>query len=496
MITFELFKHQWLKTYRAPGFHRNLVVNILLAISGLYFAAMLVLMGFIAPSILHDALPDYQPVEAFNGLLLYIVLIIFALRFLMQPLNALDPTPYQILPIKRTRLINYLLLRPLFNPVNYAALLFMIPFAGNIAWKAPYHSGWAALRLLVITVLFVWFNILTASLLKRRYGSNPWAMAVIMLVAGILFLSEYFHVFSLFDISLRIFDFLIGNPFGWLIVAGLAGLSFVLNKRFFSQHQYAEKASKQASGGKSYLKKFSFTDRFGKEGSFISLILKLITRNKRTKSTLFVSILFLLYGLFFYPKKMYDDNYGFTFFIAMIATGSLMLMFGQWLISWNGSHFDCLMTKKMNADTYIRANYTLMMLFNILCFIVTTPYFFFGTKVIFLQVSAFLYNIGVNIFLLLYFASYNTKRLNLNEGSAMNYQGTTYKNFLIVLPVMIGPMAIIGIVSIFGAEQVAIWVFAALGVIGVIFSKPLLTLCQRRFIQRKYALCEGFRKKE
>ena len=64
------------------------------------------------------------------------------------------------------------------------------------------------------------------------------------------------------------------------------------------------------------------------------------------------------------------------------------------------------------------------------------------------------------------------------------------------LPVMIGPMAIIGITSIFGAEQVAIWVFAALGVIGVIFSKPLLTLCQRRFIQRKYALCEGFRKKE
>jgi xanthosine utilization system XapX-like protein len=102
----------------------------------------------------------------------------------------------------------------------------------------------------------------------------------------------------------------------------------------------------------------------------------------------------------------------------------------------------------------------------------------------------------VNTFLLTYFATYNTKRIELSHGSALNYQGTTFKNFLIVLPLMFIPMIIVGIFALFSMANVALTILAVLGVLGLLFQKQLITLCVNQFNRRKYALCEGFRQTE
>jgi hypothetical protein len=45
----------------------------------------------------------------------------------MQPLSTLNIENYQVLPIKRETLVNYLLLKPLFNPLNYIVLVLLSP---------------------------------------------------------------------------------------------------------------------------------------------------------------------------------------------------------------------------------------------------------------------------------------------------------------------------------------------------------------------------------
>jgi hypothetical protein len=133
---------------------------------------------------------------------------------------------------------------------------------------------------------------------------------------------------------------------------------------------------------------------------------------------------------------------------------------------------------------------------NVLCFILTLPYFLFGKEVAIIHVTALLYNLGINTFLLTYFATYNTKRIDLAIKSSMNFQGTTYKNFLILIPMILFPIILIGIFALFSKTNIALIVISILGILGLLFQKQLITICVNQFNRRKYILCEGFRQAE
>jgi hypothetical protein len=171
-------------------------------------------------------------------------------------------------------------------------------------------------------------------------------------------------------------------------------------------------------------------------------------------------------------------------------------MYGQWVVSWDSSHFDCLMTRNISIKNYLNANYYLLVAFNIICFVLTTPYFYFGMKIVYMHLAAFIFNTGVNIYLLLFLSSFNTKRIDLSKSSAMNYQGTTFKSFLIVIPIMFVPMILVGVLSAIASITVALWTLTVLGVAGILLREPLLNICVKQFNRRKYALAEGFREGE
>ncbi|MFA6582404.1 MAG: DUF5687 family protein [Paludibacter sp.] len=494
MLIKDLLSHEWKKSTRAKGFYKNLTVNILLGFVGLYFATILLLLGFKLDEILEKAHKTLNPMELFNGAMLYILLIGLAFRFFMQQLNTFNLPPYQVLPIKRSSLINFLLLKPLFSPVNYILLLMVIPFA--VQSVVGYYSAAVAVRFVLSFVLLVWFNSFTAAFLKRKYGSGLFSfLIVIAVLAGIAAL-EYFKVFSLFDMSRALYGFIVLNPLGLLLPLGAVALAFSLNKWFFAQNYYPERFNVKLKGDKVRTTQLSFLNRFGIIGELISVEIKLILRHKRTKSILYMSGFFLLYGLMFYTQPVYAKSNGMLFFVAMFITGLLMFMYGQWTISWDSSHFDSLMTRNIPIRTYLNANYYLLVAFNLICFVLTTPYFYFGMKIVYMHVAAFIFNIGVNVFLLLFLATFNTKRIDLSKAQVMNYQGTTFKSFLIVLPIMFIPMIIVAALSALTSMTVALWTLTLLGIAGIVFRKYLITVCVNQFNRRKYKLAEGFREGE
>ena len=110
-----------------------------------------------------------------------------------------------------------------------------------------------------------------------------------------------------------------------------------------------------------------------------------------------------------------------------------------------------------------------------------------------LHIAAFLFNTGVNIFLLIFFGSFNTKRVDLNARSSFNYQGTTYKSFLIIMPIMFLPMIIVGVLSWLVSMNAALIVLSVLGLLGIIFKEPLMRLSINQFNKRKYLMAAGFR---
>lgn len=494
MIIPNLILQEWKKGYRAQGFYKNLAVTIILVLFGLYMAAILLFLGFSLDELLEKVSATFNPFELFCGAMLYLLVIGLAFRFLMQQLNAFNLTPYQILPVKRSSVINFLLLRQLVSPLNYFLLMVVVPFA--IQSVLRYYGAAIAIRFVLSFVLMVWFNSLLAAYLKRRFGTS--LLAFLVLLGGMLGLIalEYFHIFSLFDFSRSVYYHIIVQPLGLIfpLVAVLG--AFGLNKWFFAQNYYAELYNKKMEQTKIYNSDFSFLNRYGIVGELIALELRLIFRHKRTKAILYMSAFFLFYGLIFYANPVYKNSNGMLFFVAMFITGQLMLLYGQWIISWHSTHFDCLMTRNISIPSFYNANYYLLLAFNLICFVLTTPYFLFGSKIIYIHLAAFIYNIGVNIYLLLFLTTYNTKRIDLSKTSAMNYQGTTYKSYLIVMPILFIPMIVVGLLATWYSLATALWVISALGMTGIILRKPLLLLCERQFNNRKYKLAEGFRESE
>ena len=113
-----------------------------------------------------------------------------------------------------------------------------------------------------------------------------------------------------------------------------------------------------------------------------------------------------------------------------------------------------------------------------------------------LHIAAFLFNMGINIPVLLYFATFNRKRIELSQGTAFNYQGTTIKNFMVMMPILMVPMIIVGILSAIFNGTIALWTISILGLTGLFLHKPILSLCVKQFNAQKYKLAEGFREKE
>jgi hypothetical protein len=483
-----------LKNVRSTGFYKSLIAGIFYGLLGLYFVALFLFLGFNLDKILFETGSKYNPLQQFNGALLYTLLTGLSFRFVMQSLTTFDLPPYQVLNIKRNTLVNFVILKPLFNPMNYWTLLIVVPFA--IKYVALYYGVLEAISFVWMYVAAIWFNSLLASFLKRKYGPSFANTLVLLAIFLALVALEYFKVFSLFSLSLSATSFVVLNPLGCLIALATAVFAYGLNKWFFSRNYYAETFNKHANRQKTIMTDFSFLNRFGMAGELMAMEIKLILRHKRTKSVLFMSGFFLFYGLIFYPQKIYADSNGMLFFVAIFITGLMMLMFGQWLISWDSSHFDGLMTKNIPAQTYIKANYYLMAAFGVVSFLLTTPYFFFGQKIIFMHISAFLYNMGVNVFVLLFFSTYNTKRIDLSKSSAMNYQGVSVKNFLVMLPMLAFPVTAMWLLTTFFSWELALSVFSVIGIIGIIFSPKIIQASVKQFQARKYMLAQGFRESE
>ena len=491
MIISDLIKQNWLKDFRSQSFYKGIAVKILMGFMALYFIGVFLFLGFFLGEILNEASPTLKPLEVFNGVTLYILLGGLMMRFFMMQLNTLNLQIYQSMPIKRATLVNFVLLKPLFSGINYLTLFIIIPFA--VKSVVAYYSGAVALRFVLNFILIIWFNTLLTSYLKRRFGSSLWMIPVFVIIIGGMTVLEYFKVFSLFDISVRLFNWVVINPVGLIVPLIAVCAAYGINRWFFSRNYYPEKFNeKLKTGNVTSTRRFSFLEKYGTVGELMALQLRLIFRHKRTKSLVYMSALLLFYGLIFY-RGSYSQGYAMLFFWAIFITGALMIMYGQWIISWESGYFDSILTKNIPVKTYMRANFYLMLSFNLISFILTTPYFFFGTKIIYLHLAALLYNVGVNISLFLFFSPFNTKRIDLNARSSFNYQGTTYKSFLIVLPILFLPMIIMSIASALGNPNMGLVVMGSLGLIWFLFREKILDLTVKLFNRRKYIMAAGFR---
>ena len=488
----EFIKLRLRETARSSAWDKNVVINIVLALFMLYGVVIFLLLGFVLDKLLINAFPGNDPVVIFNSVLIYYFGVELFVRFFMQQTPAMSITPFLYLPVRRSSLMHLLLARSALSPANYLSFLIFVPFA--IRAVSRIYSGSAACWWLVAIFLMVMFVIYINVYIKRQMTVKP----LVTLGCGLAFIAlivlDILKVFSISEISATLFGAVLEQPVWFLIPVVLAAGAYLLNYRFLMINSYPEEIDRTVSKKQvAAMQTFVFMKRFGQIGELIGLELKLILRHKRTKSVLYAAPVSMLFGFIFYANPAYKNSFIFLIIGGIFVTGLLMLNHGQFLIAWEGKFFDGILTRKGSLFDYFRAKYYLLVSFCVVCYIFSTPYVYFGMRILWTQTACFLFNIGVSACIILWLAQFNCKRIDLSQGSAMNWQGVGASQFIFMLPTMLMPIIIAGVFNGFGLSDWGLGVLALIGIIGVLCHKWLIRWICKGYSQAKYAQAESFR---
>lgn len=492
MITL-LLSHGWKKFTRSMSFSKDVATKIFTSIFGLMMLIYTLGLGFGLEVIIVKALKQSDSIHFLNSVLLYYFGFEFVMRYLLQNLPVLDIQPYLHLPIKKSGMMHFLLIRSLFHLMNFMVLLLFAPFAFQVIGPA-YGNGIAWVWLLSLWGLSFCMHFLIL-LFKKKLDDNIWGILVLIVVILFFGAADYFQWFKLSLVSAAIFHSIIANPaiiaVPFIFIFGLYSLNFT----FFLKSTYPEEFSLKRNVSLNYRQDFSFLKNFGLVGEMINVEIKLILRNKRTRNILFLSAFFLLYGLIFYGNEKYQNEMpGILLFVGIFVTGIFMINYGQLLFSWQGGHYDFILTRPVSIRQYVESKYWLLSFVTVICFILSVPYVYFGWQILLMHLAMMLFNLGINVFVILNIAMWSPQKVDLKKSAAFNYEGVGAAQWLMSIPILLGPYLFYTPFSLFGYPDLGIVAVGVAGFTGFVMRNKMLTLTTERLMRRKYSIAEGFRK--
>lgn len=485
----KLLIHHWKEKQRSPFWQKSIAINIILGILGLYLLLNVILLGFLADKIIHEIYKDRDVVEAFTGLLFYYFSFDLIIRFLFQQLPTLSIQPYLTLPIKKNTLLHYPLLKSVSSFFNIVAILLFLPFFIKVVCTA-YPSLFCLTWIITLFSFIVINNFLNFSL-KKYFSKRPLLILLLLAFVGMFIFLDTTKIVSCSSYFSAIIFYWANTHFSVIIPILLAVSAYYLAYVLLRKNSYIED---KITNKRTNTDSFIFLKRFGEIGDLIRIEIKMILRNKRPKSLLYLSIVFLLYGFMFYQKKNLD-NYFLITFVGIMLTSMFTVNYGQFLFSWESSFFDSYLTNKISPYNYIKSKYLFFTISCLSSFIITLPYALISYKIGFINGAILLYNIGISSIILILFGTYNSNRIDLGKSQFMNYEGTGVTQFLVIIPIMGLPALVYLLFNIFDAPQYSFYTLGIIGVIGIAFNKYLLQMATNQFIKRKYKMAFGFRQK-
>ncbi len=484
-----LLGQQWKQVVRSKYFSQGWGIKILVGFFIIYFSLSFIFLGFALPEIIREIRPGAQSVTAvFSEYLLQYLLLDLAIRFFAQDLNVLSIRHYLLQPLKKSTVIHYLLGSSVFNFFNLFPLFFIVPFA--FRGVAPELGAAGTIFWLLAMLGLVKLNHFLTIYLKRVIALKQSVFFVFAAVVAFLFVGHALEWFDLNTWSYALFA-PAGEAWYILVPAVLASLAYAVNFRFLVKQSYIDQWTKHSREAAS--REFSFLESRGVVGTMISNELKLILRNKRTKNILFITALFSFYGLIFYGQPEYVDSIMIFIFVGIFMTGIFMINYGQFMVGWESAYFDGILTRAYPMEAFFRAKFWLLVSSAVITYLISMGYIYFGMKALYINTACFLYNVGVNSFVLLYASTYQKKRIDLTRGSAFNYQGTSAVQFLIILPLMVLPILIWASFNAFGKPYWGLIALGGAGLLSLIFHKQWFKAIIENFNEKKYRNAKGFR---
>ncbi len=482
---------EWKQFSRASYFQKGVAIKILLAFAAVYFGGAALFLGGTLFFILKKTLPNIDPMVMVNNFLIYWFLFDLVIRFFLQQLPVMNVKPLMVIPIKKNTIIHYLLGKTALSFFNFLPLFIFVPFSIVLMVK-----GYNTLHVL-LWFLAMFFLTLANNFINFLVNKNNTVFYVLISVFVMFVGLEYYGVFKISKIIGKAFNALYNQPYLVVIPMLLMLLMYYLDFKYVKKGFYLDNTvSKKVK--EVHATDLSWMNRFGSVAPFLKNDVKLIWRNARPKQVMFMSFLFLFYGVIFYTQDTYKNMPAFLAFASMFVTGGFLMTFGQLVPSWDSEYYKMLMSQNIPYKKYLESKWYLMVVAVTLSFVLSTPYLYFGWKIFAMIAAGALFNIGLNSFITLFGGALNRVpiELNVKAKAFSNTNGFNPTQMLIALPKVFLPMLLFYIPYKLINFNAGLIVLALSGVLGIVFKNFFLTKIEEIYQKGKYKTITAYDEKQ
>lgn len=479
---------EWKAFTRSASFKANVAIKILMGFVALYFTVVFLALGIGAFYIIKEEM-NVDPLVAVNRFMIYYVVFDLVIRLLLQKIPVMNIRPLLVMNIRKNAIVNFAIGKMMVSFFNFLLWFFFIPFS-IVLLVEGYDPVSVVLWYIGMMALMYANNFLNILLNDKDYLFVIFAA----LVVGFGALQYY----GLFDVTLYTsvyFDALFHTKWVFLLpVVFFAGL-YVMTFRYFKDGLHLD-TGLRTKHDVAKTEQFEWLNQFGTMGTFLKNDIRMIKRNKRSKTTVIMSFLFLFYGLLFFSQSIeaYNNPY-MHMFAGVFVTGGFLFTFGQFVPSWDSAYYNLMMTQNISYKGYLMAKWWMVVIATAVAAVLASFYLYFGWHIYLIILVGAVYNIGFNSHLVLLGGAYTKTPVDLMSSKAAfgDKKAFNLKTMLISLPKLLLPMLLYGIGSFFFSPEAGLALVAIAGILGFALRDKMFTLIEKIYKTEKYSTIQAYK---
>jgi hypothetical protein len=399
--------------------------------------------------------------------------------------------PLLVLPIKRAMIVHFSLGKTAISYFNIMHAFFFLPFSAVLLYEGYDVLSVIFWNLGIFALVYInnFLNIILSNK-DQLFGIFLFVLAVL---GGL-------HYYDYFDVTVYIapfFDLLFHSKWMFLIPLLTLGVLYYLTFHYFKNELFLD-AGLAVKGEIATTENLTWLNQFGTIGTFLKNDIKLIKRNKRSKTTIGLSVMFLFYGLLFFTNavEVYNNPY-MHIFAGIFVSGGFLITFGQFVPSWDSSYYQLMMTQNIPYKQYLNSKWWLMVIATVVTTIIASFYLYFGWKIYLIVVVAAIYNIGFNAYLVLLGGAFTKTPIDLTstKGAFGDKKAFNVKTMLVSIPQMALPVFLYWLGSVLVSANFGLGLVALTGLIGFALKDKVFMLIERIYKKEKYDTIAAYKQK-
>ncbi|WP_274474193.1 DUF5687 family protein [Mangrovimonas aestuarii] len=481
---------EWKSFFRSASFGSNLVIKIFMVLGMLYFIATFLFLGVGAFYLIQEQSTE-DPLQVVNGILIYYVVVDLVIRYFLQKMPVMNIKPLMYLPLSKSKIVHFAMGKTVISFFNIVHAFFFVPFSVVLlieGYDPVSVIGW---HLAMIGLFY------SNNFINILVNNKDAVFAVVVGAIITLFGLQYYGVFNVTTYTQPVFQAFYNQPYLGLIPLILLALLYKTAFNYFKSHLYLD-AGLAVRDKIAETEDYGWLDRFGSLATFLKNDIRLLKRNKRSRTTVIMSVLFIFYGLLFFTNAVeaYDGPF-WRIFAGIFVSGGFLLNFGQFVPSWDSAYYPLMMSQNIRYRSYLESKWYLMVMATVASAILSVFYLYWGWQAYAAVVVGAIYNIGVNSHLVLWGGAYIKTPIDLSSGKKAfgDKQSFNMKTMLLAIPKLLLPMALYALGHFTLGEVFGFALVAIAGVIGFMFKNKVFNIIEKVYKQEKYATLAAYKQK-